>query len=85
MIIDAGLAGQLGWSSGTAAHLVEREEAGEAWKIKMWPLGLDASLTPTPAEPRNKVIPLKSLSDNIQVEAQAEQEKPEAKTPELQN
>lgn len=54
-------AGKLGWSSGTASHLIEREPAGKATWIKRWPLGLDASLTPTPAEPRNDVVPLKSL------------------------
>jgi len=49
-----------GWSSGTASHLVEREEAeGGAHHIKVWPLGLDASLTPTPAEPRG-LVELKS-------------------------
>lgn len=79
MIIEAGLAGKLGWSSGTAGHLVEREQAGKAWRITSWQLGLDASLTPTPAEPRNSVIPLKSLSVTHGQEAQAEQEKPEAK------
>lgn len=53
--------GKLGWSSGTAAHLVEREPMGKARWIKRWPLGLDASLTPTPAEPRNGVLTLKAL------------------------
>ena len=53
-IRQLGLAGKLGWSSGTAPHLVEYDEPGEkATRIKRWPLGLDASLTPTPAEPRN--------------------------------
>ena len=53
---------KLGWSSGTASHLVEFETkaSGARW-IKSWPLGLDASLTPTPAEPKNAVIPLKSI------------------------
>lgn len=55
--------GKLGWSSGTASHLVEREAMGEAHHVKRWPLGLDASLTHIPAEPRNSVIPLKSLSE----------------------
>lgn len=55
--------GKLGWSSGTASHLVERKNAGEANEITHWPLGLDASLTHMPAEPRNSVIPLKSFSD----------------------
>jgi HK97 family phage major capsid protein len=53
--------GKLGWSSGTAGHLVERVQMGKSVWIKRWPLGLDASLTHTPAEPRNEVVPLKSL------------------------
>ena len=77
MIAEMGLAGKLGWSSGTAPHLVDRKQVGNAWEITRWPLGLDASLTPTPAEPRNTVIPLKSLSVTQVTEAQAEQDKPE--------
>jgi hypothetical protein len=43
-------AGKLGWSSGTAPHLVEREKKPNgSHVIKHWPLGLDASYTPTPA------------------------------------
>jgi len=53
--------GKQGWSSGTAGHLVEHEQKNDAVWIKSWPLGLDASLTPTPAEPRNGVVPLKSI------------------------
>ena len=49
-------AGKLGWSSGTAQHLVERKSIGDAHEILRWPLGLDASLTPSPAEPRNAAI-----------------------------
>lgn len=42
--------GKLGWSSGTAPHLVDREPTGRgSHVIKHWPLGLDASYTPTPA------------------------------------
>src|SRR3990172_3492324 len=52
--------GKLGWSSGTASHLMEREMTGKAVWIKSWPLGLDDTLTPVPAEPRNSVMPLKS-------------------------
>jgi hypothetical protein len=48
----AQIARELGWSSGTAAHLVKREPVGKAVFIKRWLLGLDASITPTPAEPR---------------------------------
>lgn len=51
--------GKLGWSSGTAPHLVERKRVGNANQIVRWPLGLDASLTPTPAEPRNGAVSLK--------------------------
>lgn len=61
-IAELGMAGKLSWSSGTAGHLVDREPVGKAYQIKAWVLGLDASLTPTPAEPRNQVIPLKSLN-----------------------
>ena len=42
-------AGKLGWSSGTLPNLVEREDEGKAQRITHWPLGKDASLTPTPA------------------------------------
>jgi hypothetical protein len=48
----AQIAPELGWSSGTAAHLVVRQPVGKATFIKRWLLGLDASITPTPAEPR---------------------------------
>lgn len=42
--------GKLGWSSGTAPHLVDRERTAQgSHVIKHWPLGLDASYTPTPA------------------------------------
>lgn len=53
-------AGKLGWSSGAAAHTVEREQIGKAFHITQWFIS-EASLTPTPAEPRAKVIELKSL------------------------
>ena len=54
-------AGKMGWSSGTAAHLVEREPVGKSYHIKRWALGLDASITPTPAEPRTQALSLKSI------------------------
>jgi hypothetical protein len=52
--------GKMGWSSGTANHLVERQVSAKATWIKSWPLGLDDTLTPVPAEPRNGAVPLKS-------------------------
>ena len=57
-------AGKMGLSSGTASHLVEREpQAGGVSKITRWPLGLDASITPIPAEPRTSVTTLKAYLD----------------------
>jgi HK97 family phage major capsid protein len=60
--------GALGWSAGTAPHLVEtvKKENG-AHEIKRFPLGLDASLTPTPAEPTTvpkilDMVTMKSLA-----------------------
>lgn len=52
--------GKMGWSSGTASHLVERQHTAKATWIKSWPLGLDDTLTPWPAEPKNEATPLKS-------------------------
>lgn len=52
---------KLSWSSGTAPHLVERKKVGDAHEVIRWPLGLDASLTPTPAEPRASAVAIKSL------------------------
>jgi len=63
--------GKLGWSSGTASHLVERGREGKANRITRWPLGLDASLTPTPAEFRNAAMVIKSLSEFQRLETEA--------------
>lgn len=48
--------GAVGWSSGTLPHLVQVETG----KIAVWPI-VEGSITPTPAEPRLMVIPLKAL------------------------
>ena len=61
MIYGLAEQGKLGWSSGTAAHLVGREAEGKSHRITRWPLGLDASMTTIPCEPRTRVVPLKSL------------------------
>jgi HK97 family phage major capsid protein len=50
-------AGKLGWSSGAPGHMVRKLETGE---ITRWPIA-EGSLTPTPAEPRNRVLSLKAL------------------------
>lgn len=59
MIARLAKAGKLGFSSGSASHLVERESKGLANEIIRWPIA-EASVTPTPAEPRNAV---KSLAE----------------------
>ncbi len=58
-------AGKLGWSSGTLPNLVERQPVGKAMWIKSWPLGKDASLTPTPAAGlvATQVTTIKSWAD----------------------
>ncbi len=67
--------GKLGWSSGAAGHLVERDEIGKSFYIKSWPIA-EASLTPTPAEPRNNVIPIKSLVTTLSVDTEMEETNP---------
>jgi len=52
---------KLGWSSGVPAHLVRRTQTGKSYHVDSWPLGKDASLTPTPAEPRTLAVSLKSI------------------------
>lgn len=56
-IYDLVKAGKLGLSSGTAAHMVQRGDDG---KLIRWPV-VEISFTPTPAEPRTSVVPLKSI------------------------
>jgi len=55
-------AGKLGYSSGSASHLVMREKQGKSFEIKSWPIA-EISLTPTPAESRNMVA--KCLSEFV--------------------
>lgn len=64
-VIQAGKKKKLGWSSGTSPHIVETESAGKATWIKTWTLGIDASLTPIPAEPYNSAITLKAYSEAV--------------------
>lgn len=57
--------GKLNWSSGTAGHLAERKaielrDGTVVHEILAWPLGLDASLTTRPADPRG-LVSVKSL------------------------
>lgn len=57
--------GKIGLSSGTAPHLVEREKKGSAYHITRWPLGLDASYTPTPANWQSRVMPMKTYLKSV--------------------
>ncbi len=57
--------GKIGLSSGTAPHLVEREEKGNVYHITRWPLGLDASYTPTPANWQSRVMPMKTYLKSV--------------------
>ena len=62
--------GALGWSSGAVSHMVEREQktTGTAW-VKTWWVA-EASLTPTPAEPQNNALSIKSGDDSINKDAE---------------
>lgn len=51
MIAELARKGKLGFSSGAGSHLVERKMVGNAYEITRWALA-EASVTPTPAEPR---------------------------------
>lgn len=50
-------AGKFGWSSGALGHLVKKSADGE---ILRWVIG-EASITPTPCEPMNRAVAVKSL------------------------
>lgn len=62
MINELAKQGKLGYSSGSAGHLVSRTQKGASFEVKSWPIA-EISLTPTPAESRNKVF--KSLADFV--------------------
>jgi hypothetical protein len=57
MIYDMVEAGKLGWSSGAPGHMVRKTASGV---ITRWPIS-EFSLTPCPAEPRNRVMTLKAF------------------------
>ena len=56
-VYKLGEAGKLGFSSGSASHMVRCADDGE---IKRWPI-VEVSLTPTPCEPRARAMALKAL------------------------
>ncbi len=62
MVYDLSKKGAMMWSSGTAPHMIRRENDG---RITQWPI-IEGSFTPTPAESRmleHRVMPLKALLD----------------------
>lgn len=59
-IYDLAEKGKLGWSTGSAPHLVERVPVKKAFELKSWPIS-EVSLTHMPVEPRTAAIPLKSV------------------------
>lgn len=61
MVLELTKKNKIGLSSGTAPHLIKYTPMEKAVRIDRWPLGLDASYTHQPSEPRNRVVPLKSL------------------------
>lgn len=73
-IFELAKSGKLGWSSGSAPHLVERKQVGTSNQVIHWPI-VEASLTPTPAEPRTSVLTLKSFEAILNGD-----EHPDAKT-----
>lgn len=54
-------AGKLGWSTGSAPHLVERVPVKKAFELKSWPV-IEVSLTHMPVEPRTSAAALKSIN-----------------------
>jgi hypothetical protein len=68
MIYELASKGKLGFSSGAASHMVEREKVGKSFEIKRWNLA-EASLTPQPAESRNmaEAKSLKAKKEDLSV------------------
>lgn len=62
-------AGKLGWSSGAASHLVDRRKSAKSYEITYWQLA-EASLTPTPAEPRTSAAVIKAATPEAASQAQ---------------
>ena len=62
-IYELAEAGKLGWSTGSAAHMVRRERVGKSFELKRWPI-VELTLTTHPCEPRAVAMPLKSWAGN---------------------
>jgi len=77
MVYDLAKNGKLGWSSGAASHVTKRLAVEGGNVITQWYMA-EASLTPTPAEPRNSVITLKSYLGEQPTEGNPEAVKAES-------
>lgn len=73
--------GKMGFSSGAAAHMVERKSMGGASEIIRWPIA-EASITPTPAEFRNSVKSLEEYYGMGEMDDMEEEEMVMAPMPE---
>ena len=73
--------GKMGFSSGAAAHMVERKSMGGASEIIRWPIA-EASITPTPAEYRNSIKSLEEYYGMGEMDDMEEEEMVMAPMPE---
>lgn len=72
-IYELAEAGKLGWSSGSAPHLVEKARKSDGFvEIVAWPIA-EASLTHRPCNPFSAAVPLKSFLEAREAEAGGEQ------------
>jgi phage head maturation protease len=56
-------AGKVGWSSGSVDRLVERADIKSGVReVRQWPI-IEASLSYTPVDPRNRAVAIKSLTE----------------------
>jgi hypothetical protein len=63
-VYDGVKKGKMGLSSGAASHMVRRaREAKGSNRVTRWPI-VEASITPSPAEPRTQAVALKTLLDS---------------------
>lgn len=72
-IQDMAKTGKVGLSSGTMYGTMQREQQGNAYWIKQWTLG-EVSITPTPAEPRTQVVPIKAYEEMLTTTTEPEAE-----------
>ena len=66
MVKKLAKAGQLGWSIGSAPHLVERKAHGDdVFEFTAFP-AVEVSLSPVPIEPRTSALSIKAYGDELE-------------------